>query len=93
MFFHFSHVNMDHVLASDRSLLIRILENQSHIMADLTKLTQAVTGNTTATNAAVAALSTPSTDQTAVDAATTQIEANTAALNAAVTPPVPTTPA
>lgn len=51
-------------------------------------LTAAVSENTTATNAAVAALGvTGAPDESAVIAATAAIEANTKALNDAVTPP------
>lgn len=58
------------------------------IMADFTALTQAVIDNTTATNAAIAKITTlpTDTDQASVDAVTTQITANTAALNGAVAP-------
>lgn len=61
-------------------------------MSDISALTAAVAANTTATQEAVAALGAAS-DTTAIDAATTQINDNTAALKAAI-PPAPTpTPA
>lgn len=84
-FFHFREP--DHRSLSERALLIHLLENQKHIMTDLTKLTQAVSDNTAATTAAVNALSAAPTDQAAVDAAAQQIAVNTASLNAAVNPP------
>jgi len=61
------------------------------LMADTTALTTAVAANTDATNAAVAAFGAAGTvDQPAVDAATAQIETNTAALVAlAPAPPAP----
>lgn len=57
-------------------------------MADLTRLQSAVQANTTATQQAVAALQAPGTDQAQIDAAASQIEGNTQALNAASTPQV-----
>lgn len=55
---------------------------------DLTALTTAVADNTTAVNAAVAALAAAKAepDQSAVDNLTTQVQANSATLNAASTP-------
>ncbi len=56
--------------------------------ADLTKFTAALAANTTATNAAVAAFKASSDPavQTAIDAATAQMETNTANLTAAMPP-------
>lgn len=82
----FYHFHIDHDL-SDRSLLLYIAETQITLMADLTKLTQAVEANTAATTAAVAALQAPSTDQPAIDTLQTQIEANTASLASATPAP------
>ena len=57
--------------------------------ADVTKLTAAVAANTTATDAAVAAFKAGGDPaaQAAIDAATTQVETNTANLTAATPPP------
>lgn len=68
-----------------------ILKTQVAIMADLTRLNSAVAANTTAVadvSALVVALQS-STDQTGIDAAATQIEANNTALNG-LKPPVVT---
>jgi hypothetical protein len=70
--------------------LREIEERQKQIMADTTKLTAAVAANTQAVadvQAVVAGLRGAS-DQVAVDAAATQIEANTSALEALKPPPV-----
>lgn len=81
-FLHAHHHGLD-----DRTLLIKILENQNEIMADLTKLQASVAANTEATNAAVKLItSTSPTDQADVDALTSAVDANTAALTAAVAP-------
>lgn len=70
-------------------LLTRIEHTLEAIMADLTKLNAAVAANTQAVTdvqAVVAGLQS-ATDQAGVDAATTAIETNTAALEALKTPP------
>lgn len=64
--------------------LTEVLRNQRNIMADVTRLNAAVAANTAAVadvQAVVAALQSAD-DQVAVDAAATQIETNTAALEA-----------
>lgn len=76
---------------SDRELLVAIYERITH-MANTEALTAAVAANTTATDAAVTDLK-GDTTQAAVDAATTQITANTDALTAATPqPPAPVEP-
>ena len=70
---------------------IRDLERKLYDMSvEVSKLTAAVAANTEATTAAVAVLKDP-TGQEAVDAATTQVEANTAELVSAT--PQPAAPA
>lgn len=72
------------------SMDIQILLALELIMGDLTALNAAVAANTAAVadvTAVVNALKT-ATDQVAIDAATTQVSANTAALEALKPPPV-----
>ena len=69
---------------------IQILLALELIMGDLTALTAAIVANTAAVadvTTVVTALRT-ATDQVAIDAATTQVVANTAALEALKPPPV-----
>lgn len=82
----------------DRKLIRELIEQMSANTDALATLTTSVDNNTTATNAAVAALAaagTPADDISAgVNAQAAQIDTNTAALNTAVTPPATTpTPA
>jgi hypothetical protein len=75
---------------TDRQLLEEILIAMSANDDALTALTTAVTANTAATTAAVAAIGSESDDISAgVNAQTALVEANTTALNNAVTPPAP----
>jgi hypothetical protein len=69
--------------------LRRIERMVNQLVANTEALTAAVTKNTEATNAAVAKIAQGVSDQAAVDAATTQIDANSTALEQAVTPPAP----
>jgi hypothetical protein len=65
-----------------------VLLSLEAIMADLTKLNAAVAANTQAVTDVTAVVAAGSTaDQAGVDAATAQIETNTAALEALKTPP------
>ena len=67
-----------------------VLLSLETIMADLTKLNAAVAANTQAVTdvqAVVSGLQAGAADQAGVDAATAQIETNTAALEGLKTPP------
>lgn len=68
-----------------------LLNQQRQLMADLTALQAAVSANTSAVEdikTLVAALQASGTDQAAIDAVTSQISTNTAALEA-LKPPAP----
>mgnify|MGYP001617858631 CR=1 FL=1 len=70
--------------ADVEELLLVLIAQGEHIMADLTALTTAVSANTDAVNAAVAALGAITPDQQPeVDALTATVEANNAALTGA----------
>lgn len=100
-------IEVHHYHHADQSLedkivrLLNVLEKQQEIiMADLTKLTADVAAETTVDTAVqtlltnlVAQIKAASGDQAALDALTTQMETNAAALSAAVTANTPAAPA
>ena len=86
-------------LALIRSAILILTKATMDAQSSLAALQAAVAANTSATQAAVAKIGTPSTvtvqgvDPAAVDAATAAIEANTNALTSALNPPAPAEPA
>lgn len=83
------------VTKHEKHLLEQIHEQNKLIMSELANLQAAVAANTTATNAAVAALQNPATGtpDSALVPLTTAITANNAALTAATPAPAPAAPA
>lgn len=96
---HYHHVDPAFEDKLNRILSV-LVKQQELIMADLTKLTADVAAETTVDNAVqtlltnlVAQIKAASGDQAALDALTTQMETNAAALSAAVTANTPAAPA
>jgi len=68
--------------------LIRSIRREvNHLVSDFSKLNQAVTDLTAAVNAAVPVLQGGAADQQSIDNVTTQVNAATTAINAALVPP------